>query len=208
MPRKGVNKCPECAGWGCALVDPAALLVACPKCGHTWKTRSMAAMCRARQMLNAQADALVKSQAAYNDICSREIAAFQKSRPAPCSQRATDPASKLLNEVIVTMRHARTFVASREKMNPAGVELYDELLARLDDGANAPADREPVAGDTVGRDVRCPHCGASSDSFYRSGTVSPDDRTPRSPFVARCAECDGVVTPNSAISDNERTAGK
>lgn len=58
------------------------------------------------------------------------------SCPAPCS-RATDPAKALLNEIIVTMKHARTFIVTREKMNQVGVEQYDELVSRIDGIANA-----------------------------------------------------------------------
>ena len=51
MPRHGANVCPKCGAWGCAFKDPAALLVACKYCGHEWKTRSIAAMRRARKLV-------------------------------------------------------------------------------------------------------------------------------------------------------------
>jgi hypothetical protein len=38
---------------------------------------------------------------------------------------------ELCDEVLVTLKHARTFITSREKMHPDGVKLYDELLANL-----------------------------------------------------------------------------
>jgi len=38
---------------------------------------------------------------------------------------------ELLNETIVTLSHARTFIKSREKMHPTGVELYEENLKKL-----------------------------------------------------------------------------
>lgn len=41
------------------------------------------------------------------------------------------PADDTLKEVIDTMRHARIFITSREKMHPTGIQLYDELLAKL-----------------------------------------------------------------------------
>ena len=41
------------------------------------------------------------------------------------------PADNTLEEIIVTMRHARIFITSREKMHPTGVQLYDELLEKL-----------------------------------------------------------------------------
>jgi Flp pilus assembly CpaF family ATPase len=41
-------------------------------------------------------------------------------------------ADNILQEIIVTMRHARVFITSREKMHPTGVQLYDELLTKLE----------------------------------------------------------------------------
>jgi len=42
------------------------------------------------------------------------------------------PAENILQDVIETMRHARVFISSREKMHPTGIQLYDELLAKLE----------------------------------------------------------------------------
>lgn len=42
-------------------------------------------------------------------------------------------AKRLLYECQATLKHAAVFVRTREKMHPAGVELYDALLARLAD---------------------------------------------------------------------------
>lgn len=41
------------------------------------------------------------------------------------------PVDDIIAEVIVTMKHARVFISSREKMHPTGIELYDELLEKL-----------------------------------------------------------------------------
>jgi len=41
------------------------------------------------------------------------------------------PAEDILADVITTMKHARVFISSREKMHQTGIELYDELLERL-----------------------------------------------------------------------------
>lgn len=49
-------------------------------------------------------------------------------RPAEAAARDR---KELLREVAVTMRHARTFITSREKMHPTGVELYDQLLDEI-----------------------------------------------------------------------------
>ena len=38
---------------------------------------------------------------------------------------------KQVEEIISTLKHARTFITSREKMNPTGVKLYDELIKNL-----------------------------------------------------------------------------
>lgn len=41
------------------------------------------------------------------------------------------PSRAFLEEVLVTLEHARTFITSREKMHPTGVGLYDEDIAKL-----------------------------------------------------------------------------
>lgn len=38
-----------------------------------------------------------------------------------------------LEDVLTTLKHARVFIASREKMHPIGIELYDELTKRIED---------------------------------------------------------------------------
>lgn len=48
----------------------------------------------------------------------------------PAEAQARDR-KELLREVAVTMRHARTFITSREKMHPTGIDLYDQLLAEI-----------------------------------------------------------------------------
>lgn len=58
-------------------------------------------------------------------------------------------------------------------------------------GSAAPAD---TVDSLVGRP--CPHCHAQPGALYWSGTVSPENRTPRSPYQLRCYECGKVATPN------------
>ncbi len=41
------------------------------------------------------------------------------------------PAGNLLDEILVTLRHARVFIKTREKMHPEGVRQYDDLIDRL-----------------------------------------------------------------------------
>ena len=77
MPRKGINLCPKCGAGGCAFGDPATLLVACRKCGHTWKTRSREAKQRARRMLsNADKSAGSDTVRAEVRLPRRVLAAF------------------------------------------------------------------------------------------------------------------------------------
>ena len=54
------------------------------------------------------------------------------------------PTENILADVIMTMRHARIFITSREKMHPTGIELYDELLGKLE-RRTATAPSRPVA---------------------------------------------------------------
>jgi hypothetical protein len=39
---------------------------------------------------------------------------------------------KLLAEALVTLKHARVFICTREKMHPTGIELYDDLVKRIE----------------------------------------------------------------------------
>ena len=39
---------------------------------------------------------------------------------------------ELLQEIITIMKHARIFISSREKMHPAVIELYDNLVKKLE----------------------------------------------------------------------------
>lgn len=39
----------------------------------------------------------------------------------------------LIEEIYHTLKHARTFIGSREKMHPEGIQLYDELLSKVED---------------------------------------------------------------------------
>ena len=39
----------------------------------------------------------------------------------------------IIDEIIVTLKHSRTFVTSRQKMHPNGVLLYDQLIESLED---------------------------------------------------------------------------
>lgn len=43
----------------------------------------------------------------------------------------------LLSEVITTMDHAQTFIRTREKMHPTGIDLYCDLIARINETLNA-----------------------------------------------------------------------
>ncbi len=39
---------------------------------------------------------------------------------------------QVLLNLINTLKHARTFITSKNKMHPTGVELYDELIVFLE----------------------------------------------------------------------------
>lgn len=39
---------------------------------------------------------------------------------------------KVVLEMIITLKHARTFIASKQKMHMTGIELYDELIVFLE----------------------------------------------------------------------------
>jgi hypothetical protein len=39
---------------------------------------------------------------------------------------------KLFKEALITLKHARVFIATREKMHPIGIELYDDLIRHME----------------------------------------------------------------------------
>src|SRR5882757_4724788 len=51
---------------------------------------------------------------------------------AVSSEPAQAPTIGVLHDIYITMRHARTFITSREKMHPTGVELWDRLFAQIE----------------------------------------------------------------------------
>ena len=44
----------------------------------------------------------------------------------------------LLLECLVTLRHARIFCITREKIHPTGIELYDKLIGDVETALKAP----------------------------------------------------------------------
>lgn len=53
----------------------------------------------------------------------------------------------LLLESLVTLRHARVFISSREKMHATGIELYDQLVKDLEEALKAPGPEIPDSAD-------------------------------------------------------------
>ncbi len=45
---------------------------------------------------------------------------------------------EFLNDIIITLHHARTFITSRQKMHKTGIGLYDELYSNLKSIASQP----------------------------------------------------------------------
>lgn len=82
----------------------------------------------------------------------------------------------ILLECLVTLRHARTFVTSREKMHRTGIELYDNLIVEVAEALSAP---EPALPATLDCDHKfrcnrhrdnpsneCCACGASQETSH------------------------------------------
>lgn len=59
------------------------------------------------------------------DLILRHLRTFAGNEHAP---------HPIIEEIYYTLRHARIFIASREKMNPTGVKIYDELLQKIKEG--------------------------------------------------------------------------
>jgi hypothetical protein len=49
----------------------------------------------------------------------------------------------VLLEALVTLRHARVFITSREKMHPTGVQLYDSVIVEIQKALAAPGPELP-----------------------------------------------------------------
>lgn len=49
----------------------------------------------------------------------------------------------IMLECLVTLRHARTFVTSREKMHPTGIKLYDCLIVEIAEALDSPEPELP-----------------------------------------------------------------
>ena len=130
-----------------------------------------------------------------------------KAIDAVLAQQASIPAD-LLQETLTTLRHARTFITSRERMHADGVKLYDELYAAL--SARRPAgewDFVPIKGPAVDAvERRDPsilgdplgHIDAPRPAPVSSGQRGNSDRWTQLPFDGRPYAC--------ATSDCERQA--
>lgn len=51
----------------------------------------------------------------------------------------------LLIESLMTLRHARAFITSREKMHQSGVQLYDQLIYDIEATLKSPGPEIPDA---------------------------------------------------------------
>ena len=114
-------------------------------------------------------------------------------------------------EIISTMKHARTFLTSRQKMSHTGVELYDDLLESL--GAVQPVKKPCQWCQTIdadhqnycswcGRKLRdkqpCIECGETTGHLFGCKTPKLDlypsksDKPCNCPAVESCPEYDGA----------------
>lgn len=79
----------------------------------------------------------------------------------------------LLRECLVTLRHARVFIASREKMHSTGIELYDQLTRDVEAALKSPGPELP----RVVCQCSNPSCGQIWEADPRShcpGCKDPD----------------------------------
>ncbi len=51
-----------------------------------------------------------------------------KYQPHPIDRKIA-----LLREALITLNHARIFIATREKMHPTGIALYDDLVSQIEE---------------------------------------------------------------------------
>lgn len=58
---------------------------------------------------------------------------------------------ELLLECLVTLRHARVFVGSREMMHSTGLDLYDQLVRDVEGALKAPGPELPADNGGAGK---------------------------------------------------------
>lgn len=97
----------------------------------------------------------------------------------------------LLEQALITLRHARVFITSREKMHPIGVELFDALIAKIEADPH-PAQPIREAWECMGRkqaipepaecnwpDCGCdPHATKVIESLCEQGWSGPQEPAP------------------------------
>jgi len=69
----------------------------------------------------------------YQRCAAEDIAEFNDTvtinRACPVGVKCVE--EQFLDELLISLRHGRTFITSREKMNPSGIYLWDDLISRL-----------------------------------------------------------------------------
>lgn len=89
----------------------------------------------------------------------------------------------ILLECLVTLRHARTFVTSREKMHPTGVGLYDKLVTDIEGALTAPGPEGPTQETRAGHEtsiapkVRTFERASKAWAQYPIGTIAQQSWT-------------------------------
>ena len=68
-------------------------------------------------------------QSQRTDVCNRLMDAMTPKPEPDAMEMTTD--QELLQQALTDLSHARIFVTTREKMHPAGIELYDECIDAL-----------------------------------------------------------------------------
>jgi hypothetical protein len=53
-----------------------------------------------------------------------------------------------LLEALVTLRHARVFITTREKMHPTGVGLYDKVTEDIETALKSPGPEIPTVSES------------------------------------------------------------
>ena len=76
-------------------------------------------------------NAIIGQQGAIIENLEMSVKSFTDSN-VDLVAREREQYGDLPSEVLITLRHARTFIASRQQMHKAGVELHDDLINRIE----------------------------------------------------------------------------
>ena len=86
-------------------------------------------MAQAAELITAQAEEIKRLNGAFRFTCAELQGQITRAEAA---EAALEKMREVLDEALVTLKHARVFIGGREKMHPDGQALFDECINKID----------------------------------------------------------------------------